>query len=222
MQIRSKTRVAAHGEVFTNPREVNAMLDLVKQETERIESRFLEPACGNGNFLEEILRRKLAAVARRAGTRKNEWLFLAFISVSSVYGVDILEDNVAECRARLFGTVEAEFCSRFAEALPSDFAESLNFLLLHNILWGDALTMSRCGGENRGEPLVFSLWAAIGLGRKIKRHDFSFSDLVNRKNADLLASTVAQCNEHGEAVSFPRALKEFPPMHFLKICATDS
>lgn len=62
-QVKSKQRVADHGEVFTNPREVNAMLDMVKQETERIDSRFLEPACGNGNFLAEVLRRKLAVVA---------------------------------------------------------------------------------------------------------------------------------------------------------------
>ena len=63
-QIKSRKRVADHGEVFTGEREVNAMLDLVKSETERIESRFLEPACGDGNFLAEILRRKLEAVKK--------------------------------------------------------------------------------------------------------------------------------------------------------------
>ena len=69
-QVKSKQRVADHGEVFTAEREVNAMLDLVKQETERIDSRFLEPACGDGNFLSEILRRKLAVVKRSYG----KWL----------------------------------------------------------------------------------------------------------------------------------------------------
>jgi len=64
-QVKSRQRVQDHGEVFTNEREVNAMLDMVKQETERIESRFLEPACGDGNFLAEVLRRKLAVVNAR-------------------------------------------------------------------------------------------------------------------------------------------------------------
>ena len=65
-QVKSKQRVTDHGEVFTADREVNAMLDLVKQETERVDSRFLEPACGDGNFLAEILHRKLEAAKKRA------------------------------------------------------------------------------------------------------------------------------------------------------------
>ena len=65
-QVKSRARVADHGEVFTADREVNAMLDLVKQDTERVDSRFLEPACGDGNFLAEILRRKLQAARLRA------------------------------------------------------------------------------------------------------------------------------------------------------------
>ena len=72
-QVKSKERVAQHGEVFTNDREVNAMLDLVKQETERIESRFLEPACGDGNFLAEILRRKLEVVTKLYKTNPFDW-----------------------------------------------------------------------------------------------------------------------------------------------------
>ena len=102
-QVRSKKRVVDHGEVFTNEREVNAMLDLVKQETERIDSRFLEPACGNGNFLIEILRRKLEVV--KARYKKSQWEYEknGLIAVMSVYGVDILQDNVEECINRLYG-----------------------------------------------------------------------------------------------------------------------
>ena len=99
--IKSKKRVADHGEVFTNNREVNAMLDLVKHETERIDSRFLEPACGNGNFLAEVLSRKLKVVNRRYGKNQMEWERYAILAVSSIYGVDILEDNATECRERL-------------------------------------------------------------------------------------------------------------------------
>jgi type I restriction-modification system DNA methylase subunit len=101
-QLKSRKRVADHGEVFTSEREVNAMLDLVKQETERIESRFLEPACGNGNFLAEILKRKLEVVDNRYSKSQLEWERYAVLAVSSIYGVDILEDNAIECRERLF------------------------------------------------------------------------------------------------------------------------
>src|SRR3990172_37685 len=105
-QVVSKQRVTDHGEVFTSPREVNAMLDLVKQETERIDSRFLEPACGTGNFLTEILERKLRVVESRYGKSQLEYERNAILAVSSIYGIDILEDNVRECRRRLVDTVD--------------------------------------------------------------------------------------------------------------------
>ena len=101
-QVISKKRVTNHGEVYTSRREVNAMLDLVKQEAERIESRFLEPACGTGNFLTEIMERKLCVVVSRYGKSQLDYERYAVLAVSSVYGIDILEDNVVECRKRLF------------------------------------------------------------------------------------------------------------------------
>jgi type I restriction-modification system DNA methylase subunit len=101
-QVKSKKRVADHGEVFTSEREVNAMLDLVKQETERIDSRFLEPACGTVNFLVEILNRKLKIVKDRYKKSQIEFERNAIIAISSIYGVDILQDNAIECRDRLF------------------------------------------------------------------------------------------------------------------------
>ena len=105
-QVKSKKRVADHGEVFTSEREVNAMLDLVKQETERIDSRFLEPACGTGNFLVEILNRKLKIVKDRYKKSQIEFERNAIIAISSIYGVDILQDNAIECRDRLFEIFE--------------------------------------------------------------------------------------------------------------------
>ena len=107
-QVKSKKRVADHGEVFTAEREVNAMLDLVKHETERIESTFLEPACGNGNFLAEILRRKLAVVDQYKRF-PSDWERYSVVAMMSIYGVDILSDNVAECRERLYGIWETAY-----------------------------------------------------------------------------------------------------------------
>ena len=104
-QIKSKKRVQERGEVFTNEREVKAMCDLVKDETERIESRFLEPACGDGNFLAEIVTRKLAVVSKRYGKSETDWEKYSVLAMSSVYGVDIMQDNAQECRARLFKIV---------------------------------------------------------------------------------------------------------------------
>lgn len=107
-QVKSRQRVQEHGEVFTNEREVNAMLDMVKQETERIESRFLEPACGDGNFLAEVLRRKLSVVGSLYRKSPTEYMRYAFVAVASIYGVDILDDNARDCRERLYGIVENE------------------------------------------------------------------------------------------------------------------
>ena len=100
--VKSRQRVADHGEVFTAEREVNAMLDLVKNETERIDSRFLEPACGNGNFLAEILRRKLAVVKRMYGRNVADYEKWSIIALMNIYGVELLDDNAIECRNRLY------------------------------------------------------------------------------------------------------------------------
>ncbi len=98
---KSKHRVADHGEVFTPPWMVEAMLDLVKDETERIDARFLEPACGNGNFLTQILRRKLAAVERKYGRSDFERRHYALLALMCTYGIELLADNIAECRANM-------------------------------------------------------------------------------------------------------------------------
>ena len=138
-QVKSKKRVADHGEVFTNEREVNAMLDLVKHETERIDSRFLEPACGNGNFLAEVLRRKLKVVDERYGNNQMDWERYAVIAVSSIYGVDILEDNAKECRERLYIIFDDFYTALFKDKCKEECRRSIRFLFDRNILWGDAL-----------------------------------------------------------------------------------
>jgi len=151
-QVKSKKRVADHGEVLTGKQEVNAMLDLVKQETERIDSRFLEPACGTGNFLAEILRRKLRVV--KEGCRKSqlEYERNAVLAVSSIYGIDILEDNVKECRYRLYGMFDWEYSSLYKRKAKNECREAVRYLLEKNIIWGDARTL-QAAGEN-SQPII--------------------------------------------------------------------
>ncbi len=128
-QVVSKQRVADHGEVLTGTREVNAMLDLVKQETERIESRFLEPACGTGNFLTVILERKLAVVERRYGKSQLDFERYAVLAVSSIYGIDIQEDNVQQCRQRLFAIFDLAYLRLFKNKTSDDCREAVRFIL---------------------------------------------------------------------------------------------
>ncbi len=139
VQVKSKTRVADHGEVFTAQREVNAMLDLVKQETERIDSRFLEPACGDGNFLAEILRRKLAAVKTRYKKSPADFEKYAVVAATSIYGVDILQDNVQACRARLFYIWDGEYSENCKGECREDCRDAVRYILSRNILCGNAL-----------------------------------------------------------------------------------
>lgn len=163
-QVKSKERVADHGEVFTNEREVNAMLDMVKQETERIDSRFLEPACGDGNFLAEILRRKLAIVKQRYGKSVSEYEKYCFVAVASIYGVELLQDNAADCRSRLFGIVESEYMKVCKKKPNPKFLPAIQFVIQRNILCGDALTLL----QDDGEPIIFSEWS-MAMGIKVKR-----------------------------------------------------
>lgn len=176
-QVKSRKRVQEHGEVFTNEREVNAMLDMVKQETERIESRFLEPACGNGNFLAEVLRRKLAVVSQRYKKNPDDYQRNAFVAVSSLYGVELLEDNAQECRDRLYGIVEAE-AKKAIKKPDALFLESIRYVLDKNILCGDALTLK----DANDNPITFAEWSLV-TGDKVKRRDFLLSELLDG-NAD--------------------------------------
>lgn len=206
-QVKSKKRVADHGEVFTNEREVNAMLDLVKHETERIESRFLEPACGNGNFLAEVLRRKLNVVDQRYGKSQYDWERYAVIAVSSIYGVEILEDNAKECRERLFKIFNERYSALFKEKCKEECKRSIRFLLSRNILWGDALDFTNPVTKR---PIVFSEWSAVN-DSMVKRRDYMFKFLVEKKHQYSLF------NDEGEPAAIDEPIKDFPLIHFLKL-----
>ena len=183
--IKSRERVTDHGEVFTGEREVNAMLDLVKQETDRVDSRFLEPACGDGNFLAEILHRKLAAAKKRAiPPRKRKPIPLEFekqsvIAVASLYGVDILIDNVIACRDRLYNIWNAEYEAICGKETDDQCREAVRFILSRNIVCGNALSLKVVdeNGIDTDEPIIFSEWAFV-MGDKMQRKDFRFDKLL--------------------------------------------
>lgn len=210
-QTKSKQRITDHGEVFTHQREVNAMLDLIKQETQRIDSRFLEPACGDGNFLAEVLRRKLTVVDSRYSKSQIEWERYSVIAVSSIYGVDILEDNAQECRDRLLG-IYTKWYSKLFKQVKSECIRSIRFLLSRNILWGDALDFTN---PETKQPIVFSEWSAIN-GSMLKRRDYMFKFLVEKTHQ------FSMFNDEGNAAAIDEPIKDFPLIHFLKLGEDDT
>ena len=167
--VKSKQRVADHGEVFTPAWMVEAMLDLVKGETERIDSRFLEPACGDGNFLVPVLRRKLAAVEVKYGQSDFERRHFALLALMCIYGIEILPDNIADCRANLL-----EIFAEYLHLAPSDDLYRASFYVLtQNLVHGDARTMR----THDALPITFAEWGYLGNGR-FQRRDFRYDSLT--------------------------------------------
>ena len=185
-----------HGEVFTNEREVNAMLDLVKHETERIDSRFLEPACGDGNFLAEILRRKLRVCRNLVEQRKNtqlEYEKNTVLAVSSIYGIELLPDNAMTCRERLFRIFCDEYHALYGDSVKEECMHSIRYLLSKNIIIGNALTYHRV--DNPDEWIVISEWSLLG-GGMMNRRDYEFSYLVgDSQENDLFSDMPCQTYE---------------------------
>lgn len=212
----SKQRVSDHGEVMTGAREVNAMLDLVKPETERIESRFLEPACGNGNFLAEILERKLRVVESRYAKSQLEYERYAVLAVCSIYGIDILEDNVTACRARLFGIFDWRYTNRFKKTAKNACRDSVLYVLERNIVHGNALHLTTCDKVPR--PIIFSEWSAPFNNSLLKRHDYTFSELLEGGNSSQPnLFRMEERSDLGHRVFLPKSLTSFPLIHFLKV-----
>lgn len=207
--VTNRQRIIDYGEVFTPPELVRDMLDLVAHECERIDSRFLEPACGNGNFLAEVLRRKLLTVGRLNNQNSSRWQRDAVLAVCSLYGIDLLADNVAECRERLFQIVANAYQSLYKEPLPVEASRSINFVLSRNIVQGDALTFRTTGNT----PIVLSEWSPLN-GVTIKRRDFSYEHLIE----DTRVAALPLFNELGQDVFVPSPVGDFPPCHYLNIC----
>src|SRR6266568_8433298 len=197
--VKSKHRVADHGEVFTPLWMVEAMLDLVKDETERIDSRFLEPACGSGNFLVRVLQRKLGAVEIKFGKSEFEKRHYALLALMCIYGIELLADNIAECRANLLEIV--------AEYLNIDKSDDLyraaSYVLSQNLVHGDALTMR----THEGQPITFAEWGYLGKG-KFQRRDFRFDVLTQMSSFTREGSLFAHLGNH--EIFTP--IKEHPPI----------
>jgi N-6 DNA Methylase len=185
--IKSKKRVAEHGEVFTPPWMVEAMLDLVKGESERIDSRFLEPACGSGNFLVRILRRKLTAVELKFGKSDFEKRQYALFGVMCTYGIELLLDNIGECRANMLEIL--------AENLKMDETDDLYraayYVLSQNLVHGNALTMR----THDGQPITFAEWGYLGKG-KFQRRDFRLDVLTGSSAFSAEGSLFAHMGKH--------------------------
>ena len=199
-QIKSRERVAERGEVFTAEREVNAMCDLVKDECLRADLRFLEPACGDGNFLAVILKRKLSELRRKYVKSPRDFEKQAIVAIGSLYGVDIMNDNVLACRERLYDIWNAEYTAHCKTDASDDVRESAKFIISRNIVNGNALTLM-CVDENGNDtsaPIVFSEWTLIGSSQ-MQRSDYTMADLLiyNEEGTFFAALTEEQKEEGG-------------------------
>ena len=197
--IKSKQRVADHGEVFTPMWLDDAMLDLVKDESERINSRFLEPACGSGNFLAKILQRKLAAVEVRYGKSDFDRNHYALLSLMCIYGIELLTDNIDECHAILLQI--------FAEYLGvnenNHMYSAASYVLTQNIVHGDALSMR----TNNDDAIAFAEWGYLGKG-KYQRRDFRYDTLTGSSAFSAEGSLFADLGRH--EIFIP--IKTYTPM----------
>lgn len=202
--VKSKQRVADHGEVFTPDWLVRDMLDLVKDESERIDSRFLEPACGSGNFLVVVLQRKLAGVDARYGASEFERRHYALLALMSIYGIELLADNVADCRANLL-VVVAEYLGVDSE---SEWCRAAQAILDANIVHGDALRMT----DASGNAITFAEWAYLGAGR-FQRRDFHFRDLAQRSSFE------GTLWERPEAHAVFMPARDYPPQTVRELAA---
>lgn len=211
-QTKSKQRVADHGEVFTAEREVKAMCDLVKQETERIESRFLEPACGNGNFLAEVLSRKLAVVKSRYGKSPADYEKYSVLAITSIYGVELLQDNAAECRERLFALWDEAYTANNRQAADDQCREAVRFILKKNILCGDALTLRQADGS----PIIFAEWSLV-TGNQIKRRDFALDELLNGHTEQMTLDMVGWEYDEEVQAFIPAPIREFPLTDYRRV-----
>lgn len=212
-QIKSKIRVRDQGEVFTAEREVNAMLDLVMHETERIDSRFLEPTCGNGNFLAPILERKLTLVEKNYKKSQIEYERNVLIAIGSLYGVDIMKDNVQECRKRLYMMFESAYMNIYKKKARTSICLSAKIILKRNILCGDALSLRTTDDE--AIPIIFSQWSRPFNDSRIKRHDYDFQEIVAKDDPDLLKEY--KISDIGEKVFKVHPVKSYPLLHMTKL-----
>jgi hypothetical protein len=208
--IKSKARVTTYAEVLTPPPIVAAMLDLVKAETERIESRFLEPACGTGNFLIEVLTRKLQVVEALYAQDQEAYERYAVLAVSSLYGIELLADNVEECRARLFTVFDSAYTRLFQDQTKPACCDAVRYIIRKNIIHGDALSLRTVGTSPK--PIIFAEWSLVE-GNLIKRRDFAFQELIAQRSMRELPLFSGLSEE----ALTPKPVRDYPPVPFWEI-----
>lgn len=204
--IKSKERVSDHGEVFTPSWLVEKMLDLVKGETERIDARFLEPACGSGNFLVPILQRKLAAVEMKFGKSDFERQHYALFGLMCCYGIELLPDNIAECRANMLEV----FADYLGVGQNDDVYRAAFFVLSLNLVHGDAMTMR----DTKGAPISVVEWGYLGKG-KFQRRDFRLDVLTGMASFSVEGSLFASLGKN--EIFTPTST--YPPMSLCDLAA---
>ncbi len=214
---KSRTRIRNHGEVFTPEFIVEDMLNLVKQETERIDSRFLEPACGHGNFLIKILERKLEVVEKKYQKNQFDYERNALIAISSIYGVELLEDNIQEARKRLYDLFLEKYRKLYKDKINQLLLDNVKFILEKNIVQGDALTFK----DKNGNPIILSEWSAIN-GIQIQRRDFQFIDLAKCDQKQPTLFSTVEVSDNGDVVYSPLPIKDYPATNFLKLVEQDN
>ena len=214
-QIKSRKRVVDHGEVFTNEREVKAMCDLVNDETQRIDSRFLEPACGDGNFLAEILDRKLAVVKKKYRRSVMDFEKNSLLAVSSLYGVDIMMDNVIVCRERLFKIWDKQYKAVCKKECSEDMRDSIRFILSKNIVCGNALTLHEVdeNGNDTEDPILFSEWGFV-TGPQLSRSEYTFDEILKqnenpKQDANVQESLFDADSNNGEGKFIYRSVMNY-------------
>ncbi len=204
-QIKSKKRVSEHGEVFTNKKEVNAMINLLPEESMRIESKVLEQACGEGAFLEEILERKFKLLLKKYRRSEYDIQRFTILAISSLYGIDIQEDNVIKCREKL-SKISKNFYIKNVNEWRQEVIDSIDFILSKNIVCGDSLTMK----DKHNKPIVFSEWSLVD-GWMIKRREYKFDSLFNYGSL----YNVDSPTEIAKIIPIP--IQEFPLQNLLRI-----
>ena len=229
-QVKTKKRVADHGEVFTAEREVNAMLDLVKNESERIESRFLEPACGDGNFLAKIIERKLQTAKSMYKKYLSDYERNSILALTSIYGIDLLSDNAQTCRDRLFNIWEKEYTSIAKKNVNNNLKDVAKYILSLNIVTGNALSM-KCVDSNQqdlDQPIIFPEWSFIN-DYLIKRRDFRFDVLLKEHEDEYsydtqlsIFSDDANYNDYWMIdpvtnETIPKPVKEYQPIDYRRL-----
>ena len=229
-QVKTKKRVADHGEVFTAEREVNAMLDLVKNESERIESRFLEPACGDGNFLAKIIERKLQTAKSMYKKYLSDYERNSILALTSIYGIDLLSDNAQTCRDRLFNIWEKEYTSIAKKNVNNNLKDVAKYILSLNIVTGNALSM-KCVDNNQqdlDQPIIFPEWSFIN-DYLIKRRDFRFDVLLKEHEDEYsydtqlsIFSDDANYNDYWMIdpvtnETIPKPVKEYQPIDYRRL-----